>query len=138
MQVQIFSIPLSDTGDLQAEMNRFLATHRVLDVEQRFSDSGSEKGWHFCVRYLPADNGWGKALETERKKIDYRNVLSEKDFLVFSKLRMYRKELAQKDAVPAYAVFTDAELAGIAVLPEMTPSAMSTIKGIGEKKAFLF
>lgn len=127
-------IPHTDSGDLMAEMNRFLATHRILDVEQHFSSLGNETGWSFCIRYLPSDNGLGKALDNSRKKVDYRNVLNDNDFAVFSKLRACRKELATADAVPAYAVFTDEELAGIAVLPEMTIQNMATIKGIGAKK----
>lgn len=70
----------------------------------------------------------------KREKIDYKNILNEPTFLKFSQLRIIRKQLAEKDVVPAYAVFTDEELAGIANLPEITIKTMQTVKGIGVKK----
>lgn len=36
MQIRIFSIPITDNGEMQAEMNRFLAAGKVLEIEQRF------------------------------------------------------------------------------------------------------
>jgi superfamily II DNA helicase RecQ len=53
---------------------------------------------------------------------------------VFSDLRELRKQIAANDAVPAYAVFTDEELAGIARLPELEAGKLISIKGIGDKK----
>lgn len=61
-------------------------------------------------------------------------MLSEAEFAVFSKLREIRKQIATNDAVPAYAVFTDEELAGIAKLPVIEENKFLTVKGIGEKK----
>lgn len=45
-----------------------------------------------------------------------------------------RKIFAANDAVPAYAVFTDEELAGIARLPVLEVSKLISVKGIGDKK----
>jgi ATP-dependent DNA helicase RecQ len=53
---------------------------------------------------------------------------------LFSKLRIYRKQLAENDTVPAYAVFTDAELAEIAKLESITHKNLLTINGIDEKR----
>ena len=36
--------------------------------------------------------------------------------------------------LPAYAVFTDAELSGIAKLPVIDKLSIQSVKGIGEKK----
>jgi len=36
MQIRIFTIPVGDSGALQAEMNAFLSGHRVLEIEQKF------------------------------------------------------------------------------------------------------
>ena len=49
-----------------------------------------------------------------------RFVLDGRTFEVFSKLRVFRKQIAERDAVPAYAVYTDAELAEIAKLERIT------------------
>jgi len=137
MQIQIFNVPLTDGGEGLSEMNRFLMGHKVLEVEQRFFQNEKGGCWSFCVRYLPAVNGFQTA---SKEKVDYKLVLSEAEFAVFSRLREIRKQIAINDAVPAYAVFTDEELAGIAKLPikdvetEHVLSLLMTVKGIGEKK----
>ena len=74
-------------------------------------------------------------IQGERKeKIDYKNVLEAHVFEVFSKLRVLRKQIAENDAVPAFAVFTHAELASIAKLESITPKTLLTINGIGDKR----
>ena len=74
-------------------------------------------------------------IQGERKeKVDYKNVLEAPVFEVFSKLRVLRKQIAENDAVPAFAVFTDAELASIAKLESITPKTLLTINGIGDKR----
>jgi superfamily II DNA helicase RecQ len=135
MQIRIFTIPSADSGALQAEMNAFLSGHRVLEIEQKFFQNDNGGYWSFCVRYI--DGVGGGALYHggySGKKIDYREVLNERDFSVFSKLRAIRKELAAVDGSPAYVVFTDEELANIARLPEMTEKALLEIHGVGDKK----
>ena len=66
--------------------------------------------------------------------MDYKTVLDENTFLKFSILREIRKKIALDEGIPAFAIFTDEELAGLAKLPEITPKSMGSIKGIGEKK----
>jgi len=137
MQIRIFTIPSADSGSLQSEMNAFLSAHRVLEIEQKFFQNDNGGYWSFCVRYIDGGGGGGGASYQggySGKKVDYREVLSERDFSVFSKLRAIRKELAAADGAPAYVVFTDEELANIARLPEVTEKAVLEIQGIGEKK----
>ena len=74
------------------------------------------------------------SVNNQSGKTDYKKVLSEKEFEIFSKLREIRKQLAIKDAVQAYLVFTDEELANIARLPNIELGKLISIKGIGEKK----
>lgn len=133
MQIRIFNIPLTDTGEALSDMNRFMTGRKVLEVEQRFFQNEKGGCWSFCVRYLPDTSqngisGGGKA------KVDYKQVLSEGQFAVFSRLREIRKALAGEDGVPAYAVFTDEELAGISRLDVLTEKSLSMLPGIGEKK----
>lgn len=61
-------------------------------------------------------------------------MLDGHSFARFAVLRTIRKRLAEEDAVPAFAVFTDAELAEIAKLDEITPKRMLAINGLGEKR----
>lgn len=132
MQIRIFNIPLTDTGEALSEMNRFMTGRKVLEVEQRFFQNEKGGGWSFCVRYLPDMSQSGAS--GGKVKVDYKQVLTEAQFAVFSRLREIRKALAGEDGVPAYAVFTDEELAGISRLEELTEKSLATLPGIGEKK----
>ena len=49
---RFFLIPVRQIGLAEEEMNRFLRSHRVLNVDRRWVDQGSESFWSFCVDYL--------------------------------------------------------------------------------------
>ena len=70
MQIQIFNIPLTDTGEALSEMNRFMTGRKVLEVEQRFFQNEKGGGWSFCVRYLPDVTQSGAT--GSRAKVDYK------------------------------------------------------------------
>ena len=133
MQIRVFNIPISDSGEMQSEMNRFLSGQRVLEIEQKFYKNEKGAFWSFCVRYIQGSNTFSQS-NAIKNKTDYKEILNEQEFTVFSKLREVRKVLAANDAVPAYAVFTDEELAGIARLPNLEVSKLISVKGIGDKK----
>ena len=44
------------------------------------------------------------------KKVDYKEILSEEDFIFYSKLRELRKELTNNEALPVYTFFTNEQL----------------------------
>jgi superfamily II DNA helicase RecQ len=118
---------------MQAELNRVLATNRVLEVEQRFFQNEKGGCWSFCIRYIQ-NMAPTEQFASSKEKVDYKKILGEQEFKVFSVLRDIRKKIAAQDAIPAYAVFTDEELAGIARLPELETGKLISIKGIGDKK----
>ncbi|MDA3886653.1 MAG: HRDC domain-containing protein [Candidatus Delongbacteria bacterium] len=133
MQLKIFTIPILNPEQFELEMNHFLSTHKVLEVKKEFSQSEKGVFWSFCVEYI--ENGVSNKPSSKKKsKIDYKTVLSEEHFKIFSKLREIRKEIADQEAIPAYAVFSDKELADISKLEAVTLSKIKTIEGIGEKK----
>lgn len=131
MQFKLFTIPVSDSGAALEELNRFLRGHKTLAVDKHLIASEDSANWCFCVSYIA--NALPPDEKTNQKK-DYKNLLSLEVFEVFSKLRKIRKELAEQEAVPAYAIFTDEELAGIAGLEELTISNLQKVSGIGIKK----
>ncbi len=47
MHIRVFNIPISDIGEIQAEMNRFLASNRVLEIEQYFYQNEKGAYWSF-------------------------------------------------------------------------------------------
>jgi hypothetical protein len=95
-----FTISVRDEGPAAADLNGFLRSRRVLSVDRRWVDQGSESFWSFCVDYLESSGGaTGGAPPgrngTNRGKVDYREVLSPEDFAVFARMRQARKEIAQ-------------------------------------------
>ncbi len=130
MQIKIFTIPILGGEALNEEMNRFLRAKKVLQVESQLVQHDQGGFWSFCVRYVeqvyesPAQKG----------KVDYKEVLDKASFERYSKLRELRNRLAQEEAIPAFAIFSNEELAGLAKLQRITLSNMKSIKGIGDKK----
>ena len=57
---------------------------------------------------------------------------------LFERLREWRARVAREQGVPAYIVFGDATLRGIAVTRPATLEELSTISGVGEKKLEAF
>jgi superfamily II DNA helicase RecQ len=66
--------------------------------------------------------------------VDYKAVLSEGDFAVFSLLRDLRKTLAEAEGVPAYAIFTNEQLAKFAQSRAQSQADLQKVDGVGEAK----
>ncbi len=129
MQIKLFTIPIVGGEALNEELNAFLRSKKILHTEHQLVIHDQGVFWCFFVKYLD------EQLEgREGKKVDYRQVLDEVTFQRFSKLREIRKQIATNEAIPAYVVFTDEELAELAKQEVITPATMKSIKGIGEKK----
>ena len=133
MQFKIFTIPLFDNEQIE-DMNRFLRGNKVVSVDKQLIVINCNAYWSFCVQYIGVLNTLNKEDFERKGKIDYKNELSEAVFTIFTQLRTCRKKIAEEEAIPAYAVFTDAELAEIAKLDEITEKKMLSIHGIGSKK----
>lgn len=136
MQVKLFTIPLFDNETELNEMNGFLRAQKVLTIDKQFVSVGENAYWSFCITYLQLSKQSTMAQNAQRQnKIDYKEVLDVATFAVFSTLRTIRKQIAENEAVPAYAVFTDSELAEIAKLENIDVAHLQSIQGIGQKKA---
>ena len=134
MQIKVFDIiSLSDDNEIEI-VNKFIRGHKVIDIDKQFYISTDNIAhWSLFITYLPAQNN-PNPLSDKKGKIDYKEILSEEDFNKFTKLRAIRKQLAENEAIPAYAVFSDAELALISQLPNIELSLIKKISGIGEKR----
>lgn len=131
MQVKLFNIPISDTGQAIEEMNKFLRSHKVIELQQELVNNNNGAVWCFCARYILNAS---PETTTIKRKTDYKNVLGGESFKIFTQLREIRKQIAKEEAIPAYAVLTDEEMAEIARLKSIELSTIKTVKGIGEKK----
>ncbi|MBK7937344.1 MAG: HRDC domain-containing protein [Lewinellaceae bacterium] len=130
MQIKIFNIQIPGGEALNEEMNVFLRSKKIISVEERVVQSGQGAFWCYSIRYVDDVT----ISDREKPKADYRQVLDEQAFRRFSALRDIRRKVAKDAAVPAYAVFTDEELAELAKIHPLTEAGMKSVKGIGEKK----
>lgn len=135
MQIKIFDILASAPEQDLEIVNKFIRGHKVIDIDKQFYVSSDNVGhWSLCITYLLISAQQQNGQFERREKIDYKEVLSAEDFEKFTKLRLIRKQLATDDAIPAYAVFTDSELAQIAQLPSIETKLLKQITGIGDKR----
>ncbi len=142
MQVRVFSIPMEGDDDAQEDCNRFLRAHKVLSIEKVAVVAQGRQFWSLCVEYLPRRVGDAgpagrppvAANDTNRPRIDYRELLTAPQFERFSKLRNLRKQLAEREAVPVYTVFTNAQLAEIARRVPRSRAALGAVDGVGAAK----
>jgi len=132
MQIKIFTIPILGGETENEALNVFLNSHKVVELEKQLIPGNTMSYWSFCVKYLVGDTP-GRILKYP-EKVDYRKELPEVEFKPFAKFREIRKQIAQQEAIPAFAIFTDAELAEMAKLEILSIENIQSIKGIGEKK----
>ena len=136
MQLKMFTIPIKNVSEAEAEMNAFLRGHRVLAVKKEFAPDGENSFWSFCVEYLDgatATTG-GAASGSRPPKVDYREVLKPEEFELFSRLRDWRKAAAEKEGVPVYAVLTNGQLAQVVQKKITTKAGLKGIEGVGEAR----
>lgn len=118
----------------EERVNMFLRAHKILKIEKEFYHYNGLGCWSLFVSYLENAPSAFQSQQEKKPKVDYKQVLENDVFQKFSRLREIRKQLATDDAVPAYAVFTDAELAEIAQIENVSPQELRKISGIGDKR----
>ena len=130
MQIKVFSVPAVSGDAANEELNKFLRSKKVLQVDQEMIQVGGTAYWSYSVRfvedYSPTTRG--------KPKIDYMQVLPAEVFETFSALRGLRTELAKKHKVRPYEIFLDQELAELAGMPEITQASLLSIKGIAASR----
>ena len=107
MQLRFFTVPIHGPAEQAAELNQFLAGHRILSVDRQLIADGANSAWSLCVSYDASPAATCPPVIGKRPKVDYRELLTPPEFAVFSRPRGLRKEKADAEAVPAYAVFTN-------------------------------
>ena len=134
MQLKLFVLPIKNLGASEAEMNAFLRGHRVLAVKKEFVPDGENSFWTFCVEYLDGGGGGGLLSGGKLPKVDYKEVLRPEEFEVFSRLRDWRKAVAEKEGVPVYVVLTNEQLAQMVQKKVNTKTGLKEIEGVGDAR----
>ena len=130
MQIKIFTIPIVGGEQLNDEMNVFLRSKKIVQVESQLVTLQQSAFWSFSIKYVEEIAG---NSPNERGKVDYKEILDEPSFKRFTKMRELRKALAQAENIPAYAILTDEQMAGLSKIEELTLAKMKTVRGVGEK-----
>ncbi|MDZ7699389.1 MAG: HRDC domain-containing protein [Deltaproteobacteria bacterium] len=133
IQYRFFTIPIKSLEGAETELNRFLRSQRVLTVHREFVSQGENSFWAMAVEYL-SDGSDAAQKSAGRKRVDYREILSPEDFTLFVKLRDWRKQAAEKEAVPVYTIFTNEQLAEMAKRKIKSKENLKEISGVGEAR----
>ena len=136
MAFKFFQIPVRDSLAVEAELNTFLRSHRVLAVERRWVDLGQDSFWSMCVDYVDGEARPGFDPRNKGRAKDYKELLNPEDFAVFAKLRDLRKEISQAEAVPVYTIFTNEQLARMVEGRVSSSSSLEAIAGVGDARHF--
>lgn len=137
MRFHFVTVPIFDCDSVEAELNQFLGSHRVVSVERHLVPDGARSVWAICVAYADTVSpmkGVNDANSGKKGRIDYRETLSADQFQVFVRLRDWRKSTSDREAVPPYAVFTNEQIAEMVRRPVRTVVDLARIDGIGPSR----
>jgi superfamily II DNA helicase RecQ len=79
-------------------------------------------------------DGAGEKGSRPKSRVDYKEVLNEKDFAVYVKLRTLRKTIADKEGLPLYALFSNEQLAAMVQKKITTRTALGAVDGVGKAR----
>lgn len=137
VQYNQFRIPVTGGDSQLQEMNKFLRTIQLFSVHRNFVENGENSFTLFTIEYSDSAKRTsipGTGEKKEKARVDYKKILSPKDFTLFACLRDWRKETAQLEAVAVYTIFTNKQLADLAVKRPHTQTDLLDISGIGKAK----
>jgi superfamily II DNA helicase RecQ len=132
MPFEFIQIPANGQGNAKEELNKLLRGGRIASVRKEFVPNGEDSFWAFCVEYLDGPSGtMGMRGSGSGPRPDYKELLNDADFARFARLRDLRKGIAERDAVPAYSIFTNEQLAAMVTGKVASITALGSIAGIG-------
>ena len=133
--MRFFTIPIQVTN-IESELNAFLNSHRIVALDRKFVEQGSQSFWAICVDFIPGlvQKPAANNIFTSKERIDYKDKLSPEQFRVFAELRNLRKEVAQSEGVPVYTVFSNEQLACMVQESVQSKASLEKIEGIGEAR----
>src|SRR5690242_3098362 len=94
MRMHFVTVPIHGSATAEEEMNQFLATHTGIAVDRQLVSDGRRSAWPICISYVVAAAG-APASASDKKRVDYRELLPDTEFQVFARLRDLRKQLVE-------------------------------------------
>ena len=132
MAYRFFTVPIRSPAEGETQLNAFLGSHRVLSIDCKWVESGTESLWCSCVDYIEASGVVGRDRKSSKK--DYKELLSPQDFAVYVRLRDLRKTISQEEAIPVYTIFTNDQLAAMVEKRVRSLGELKAIDGVGESR----
>jgi superfamily II DNA helicase RecQ len=134
MKYRFFTVPAMSPGAAEEELNRFIAGHRVSNVERHLVVDGGASFWAVCVTWIDGDAG--QVTDAGRRgRVDYKEVLAADEFALYDRLRTLRKERSEAEGLPAFAVFTNEQLAAMVQERVTTSADFAKLAGVGSARA---
>ena len=139
MQIKIFTLRFSDATEAfdDAPLRSFMADKEVISLKGHFFVRDNVPYWAVLLVYKPSPmpaEPKAEKRENREKKEDYRDILTEEKTPLFNTLRDWRNERARREGVPPYVLFTNRQLAGIAVKTPEHLNQLSMVEGVGKTK----
>ena len=135
MRLYFFTIPAKFPDEMQQTLNAFCTHHRVLTIDKQFVELGNESYWSICVTVMQGDvPDAAKITDGKKGAVDYKEKLGEQDFAIYVQLRNLRKILSEQENIPAYALFTNEQLATMVTQRVDSLAELSKIEGIGKAR----
>lgn len=133
MKYKFFAIPARNPEAVEEALNSFCSQHRVSFIEKHLVTDGANSFWSVCVTWLEGEGTFSTG-QHKKAPVDYKQILNENEFVIFLELRNLRKELAERQGVPPYALFTNEQLAAMVQQRINSKAALQAIPGVGQSR----
>jgi len=111
-----------------------LAGKKIISWNAQFIQRKADHYWTVLVEYEPVSFLPSDQPVAKRQNQSYKDIMTEQDWPLFEALRKWRGETSRKEGVPPYILFTNLQLAKIAVTKPSSLNALQQIQGIGKAK----
>ena len=132
MRLKIFTLMADAAGRFdESELAAFCESNEVLSVVEHFFEYAGTVRWALLLSY--ADGRESKSRSGQRRTPTTPNLAPEL-LPLYETLRTWRAARAQDERIPAFQVFSNAELAEICLRAPTTLSRLMELKGVGAEK----
>jgi superfamily II DNA helicase RecQ len=117
-------------------LSNFISDKEITRWESQFFEQKNEHYWTIIIEY----SSMVPSLEKNRHKGEfkkdetYKKLLSENDWPLYNRLREWRAERSKEAGVPPYIIFTNIQLAKIAVTRPVSLNSFQQVEGVGNAK----
>lgn len=136
MPFHFIPVAVCNLAQAEPELNQFLRTHRVVAVEKQWIERGENSHWLFAIEYLDAPTKTASESRPagDGAAVDWRKILTDDQFEIYSRLRALRKEISLADSTPVYMIFTNEQLAAMVRQRVTSKEAMKQVDRVGQTR----